>query len=351
MKKECIIAILLSVLLPAVLYAQSNKFTIEGKIKTDSVLHGMIYLIGKNVKPDSVALVNNRYHFTGTLERPGSAVYISWRDRPLAQQLRETKSILETGSSLLILEAGNIEVEHELDFKHIKVTGSKLHQDYDFISREIVVGKKNADTVLSAYILQHPDSWFSFMNLQQKVRAFGPELSQKLYQNLSNNLKQYSEVTDLGKQITAMQTSSMGKTAPEFTLNTPDGHPVSLSSYRGKYVLLDFWASWCAPCRAESPTVKGVYNLYKDSGFDVLSVSLDLATSKAQWVAAIKQDGLTWTQVSDLKGFDSDVAVNYGVHAIPDNFLIDPSGKIIARNLRGYDLEQKMKQIFKKAGQ
>lgn len=351
MKRKFIITILLSVLLPPVLYAQNNKFTIEGKIKTNSVLHGMIYLIGKNVKPDSVPLINNSYYFAGILERPGAAIFITWRDRPLAKQLRETKSALETGSSLLFLAPGNIHVEHELNFKHIKVAGSKLHSDYDSIRREIAVNKKNVDTVLSTYIWQHPDSWFGFINLQQKVKVFRPQLSQKLYQNLSTNLKQYSEVTDLGKQIAAMQTSSIGKTAPDFTLNTSDGQPISLSSYRGKYVLLDFWASWCAPCRAESPTVKGVYNLYKDSGFDVLGVSLDLAPSKPQWIAAIKQDGLTWAQVSDLKGFDSDIAIKYGVHSIPANFLIDPSGKIIASNLRGYELEQKMKQLFKKVGQ
>jgi peroxiredoxin len=131
---------------------------------------------------------------------------------------------------------------------------------------------------------------------------------------------------------------AIGTTAPDFTLTSLDGKSVSLKNLRGKYVLLDFWASWCPPCRAENPNVVNAYNQYKDKNFTILSVSLD--SDKSKWQEAVAKDKLVWQHVSDLQGWQSTVAALYGVQAIPSNFLIDPSGKIIAVNLRGDDLEK-----------
>jgi peroxiredoxin len=134
--------------------------------------------------------------------------------------------------------------------------------------------------------------------------------------------------------------------AMDFTQNDTLGNPVSLSSFKGKYVLIDFWASWCGPCRQENPNVVKAFNNYKDKGFTVLGVSLDQPNAKDKWMKAIHDDNLTWTQVSDLKFWGNAVAVQYGIQAIPQNFLIDPQGKIIGKNLRGEALNKKLETLF-----
>jgi thiol-disulfide isomerase/thioredoxin len=144
----------------------------------------------------------------------------------------------------------------------------------------------------------------------------------------------------LRQQIATLKVGAVGSDEIDFTQNDTQGKPVSLSSFKGKYVLVDFWASWCHPCRLENPNVVAVYNKFKTKKFAILSVSLD--KSRDPWLQAIKDDKLTWTHVSDLKFWNNDVALKYRVTAIPQNFLIDPNGKIVAKNLRGPDLESKL---------
>jgi thiol-disulfide isomerase/thioredoxin len=152
----------------------------------------------------------------------------------------------------------------------------------------------------------------------------------------------------LTERLEPLRATAIGTAAPEINLASPDGKPMSLKSLRGKYVLVDFWASWCGPCRQENPNVIKAYNQFKDKGkgFTVYSVSLD--DDKARWMQAIAADGLVWpNHVSDLKKWNNAAAAAYGVQSIPASFLLDPNGKIIGKNLRGPALEAKLAEVLK----
>lgn len=162
---------------------------------------------------------------------------------------------------------------------------------------------------------------------------------------LSPSLANSPYVTDLDGIIKQLENVQIGKQAPEFSLPDTAGVMVSLSDFKGKYVLLDFWASWCPPCRRENPNVVKEFNTYKDKNFTVLGISLD--NNKEKWMQAIADDGLTWTHVSDLKFWDSEIPALYGVRGIPANVLLDPDGVIIARNVTGEKLQETLQSVIK----
>ena len=197
--------------------------------------------------------------------------------------------------------------------------------------------KRNANSPVALYALQQYAGW-----------DIDPAKVEPLFKALPASQQQLPSAVTLKDRIEISKKTAVGSYAMDFTQNDTLGNPVSLSSFKGKYVLVDFWASWCGPCRAENPNVVKAFNQYKDKNFTVLGVSLDRPNAKDKWLKAIHDDNLTWTQVSDLKYWDNGVAKQYGIRAIPQNLLIDPQGKIIAKNLSGEDLNEKLGEVLSK---
>ena len=151
-------------------------------------------------------------------------------------------------------------------------------------------------------------------------------------------------VSQFLEEVEKLKRLAVGQPAPLFESYTPENKTIKLIDYRGKYVLVDFWASWCIPCRKENPNLVKIYHTYKDKGFDILSVSLD--NNPGSWMRAIDEDKLAWTNVSDLKAWSSSLIIDYRIKAIPSSVVLDPEGKIIAKNLRGKELEELLKSIL-----
>jgi peroxiredoxin len=177
------------------------------------------------------------------------------------------------------------------------------------------------------------------MKYEPQLIAYADDIKDKFKGNVS--------VEMFVKQMMAIKPVSVGQKAPDFTVNGLDSKLVKLSDYKGKYVMIDFWASWCVPCRQENPNVVKLYNAYKDKGLNILGISLD--TEKADWQKAIYDDKLTWKHASDLQRFDGLVEKTYHIEAIPSNFIVDPQGVIIAKNITGADLAEFFKKTFNKS--
>jgi peroxiredoxin len=206
---------------------------------------------------------------------------------------------------------------------------------------------KQLQAVYEAYIQAHPANAFSLYALAD-YQEYQPDATAcaTLFQALAPNVRTSPHGQLVQQQLERLQRTAIGALAPDFSLPDPSGKLVKLSDLRGQYVLVDFWASWCRPCRAENPNVANAYAAYQKQHFTVVSISLDNQSARAAWLKAIQDDGLTWPQVSDLRGFNMEVAQRYSISSIPQNFLLDPQGRIVAKNLRGEALSQKLAQVF-----
>lgn len=222
----------------------------------------------------------------------------------------------------------------------------RIESDAKSDTEKAVNIREYAATLLQQWIREHPAANLGTALLEKyKMGPLAMDTAVSYFEQRQEAALNNRPARRLREWIRKTSDVMPGKEAPDFTQPDTLGKPVALKDLRGKYVLLDFWASWCVPCRAENPNVVKAYERYKDKGFTVLGVSLDL-NDKGAWTKAIFQDNLPWTQVSDLKSFDNAAALRYHVDAIPSNFLIDPHGKIVARNLRGKMLLKRLDELL-----
>lgn len=340
------------------------------------------YFMGNDRKTDSLTVNNGSFTLKGSLSEPTRFSLRLIVDSTEAAAKGITRRPAMARDFLTVyVDKGDVSVITVDSFSNSQVKGSKVHDEYmkvnaatkplsdkqNEIAKEFTAAMKAKDTeaakkfedqlddldneinkVKLDYARKNPNSPYAFFAVREGAGySLDYDVVEPVFSLLPASVKGSVGGKAFADRLEIAKKTRVGQYAMDFTQNDTAGVAVSLSSLRGKYLLIDFWASWCGPCRRENPNLVKVFQQYKDKGFSILGVSLDRPGQKERWMKAIYDDQLAWTQVSDLKFWDNDVAKQYGIQAIPQNYLLDPQGKIIAKGLRGEDLEKKLAEVLK----
>ena len=372
------IRIFFLLLLPVISFAQRAKeFELKGKLNLGHPVDWVYlrYISNEQGRTDSVKPKDNEFKIKGFITEPVAATLtVKYKFDPGKKEMsREMRQIFLEPAKIDMIANGSLEnlsfissksnEEFEVLLKQAEAYSKKLELLYDeHDSLEQVEDKKGVrevekaieqlnnearENVYGAFVIANPNSGVALLALKEYAGFdIDPSRVEPLFNALPAAARAWPSAKTLKERLELAKKTAVGSYAMNFTQKDTLGKPVSLSSFRGKYLLIDFWASWCGPCRKENPNIVRVFNQYRDKNFTILGVSLDRPGARDKWLAAIHKDNLTWTHVSDLKYWDNQVAKLYGVTAIPQNLLIDPQGKIIAKNLRGPDLEERLGQLI-----
>lgn len=356
-----------------------DEFVLEGTVQgvdgKNIILQAQEQNTGITIPRDTVKIVDGKFKFTGKILEPS---------------IHQLAIDGVPAKSFLILESGDINIEINKDSIHLnKITGTYNNDQLtEYNAKAIKIQNKiksfekaNADKMKNAkatndtatvrnlmdqymvvvgsvkkdladmtekYIKGHPKSFISVLLLQSYFNSYTVDIPkiEGMFKNIDADLQKTKAGKLISKRLSENKSVKVGNKAPEFSAPTPEGKPVSLRESMGKVTIIDFWASWCAPCRAENPNVVALYNEYHAKGLNIISVSLDKPGQADKWKGAIAKDQLAWTQVSNLQHWEDPIVKMYGVESIPATFILNESGVVVAKDLRGAELKAKVAQLL-----